>query len=440
MNPFTWYRFQAHLLRKPQIGLLLALIAAASMWCYAAFVLIPHQRSEAARTGTPRGNLSDLYPRWLGARELLLHGRDPYSNHVTREIQDGYYGRPLDPHRANDPKDQQGFAYPVYVVFLLAPTIKLPFSVVQEAFRWLLVLLTIISVHLWMRALQMQKPLSWKVTWILLALGSFPAVQGIKLQQLTLLVCAFLAGCMAAIASGHLVLAGVLLGLATIKPQLAAIFAAWLLLWTIANWRQRQWLAWSFLITMVLLVGGGELFLPGWIGRFRGAANAYWQYTGGGKSALDLILPSFAGKILSAILVGALAAWAWRMRPAVAQTPEFRWTLAIVCAVTLVVIPTYAPYNQLLLLPPLMMAWEAAPRIAGMGLAARLLLLLAGLSVLWPWISAVLLCLGRFAVGSDAVQRAWAVPLYTSLYIPLTVLGVTWMGAVEALRRSRQPC
>lgn len=405
------------------------------MWSYAAFILIPHQRSEAATNGTPRGNLSDLYPRWLGARELLLNGRDPYTDDLTREIQAGYYGRPLDPNRANDPKDQQGFAYPVYVVFLLAPTIKLPFAIVQEAFRWFLVLLTIASVHLWMRALDMQKPLSWKVTWTLLALGSFPALQGIKLQQLTLLVCGLLAGCAAAIASGHLALAGVLLGLATIKPQLAAIFAVWLLLWTFGNWRQRQWLMWSFLITLQVLVAAGEAVLPGWITRFRSAAHAYWQYTGGGKSVLDLVLPSVAGKVLSGILVAALAVWSWRTRHPAARTPEFRWTLALVCAVTLVVIPTYAPYNQLLLLPSLMLAWEATARIARMGLAARLLLLLAGLSVLWPWIATVVLCLARFLVGTEAVQRAWTLPLYTTLYIPLTLVGVTWMGAVEALRR-----
>jgi len=58
---------------------------------------------EGARLERPRGNLSDLYPRWLGARELLLHGRDPYSPEITREIQRGYYGRELDSSRPNDP-------------------------------------------------------------------------------------------------------------------------------------------------------------------------------------------------------------------------------------------------------------------------------------------------------------------------------------------------
>jgi hypothetical protein len=106
---------------KFTLALVLAVVASASTWFYMDGILRTQQIADAAAHGTPRGNLSDLYPRWLGARELLLRGRNPYSPEMTREIQRGYYGRPLDPRLPGDPKDQQGFAYPVYVVFLLAP-------------------------------------------------------------------------------------------------------------------------------------------------------------------------------------------------------------------------------------------------------------------------------------------------------------------------------
>src|SRR5580765_8920313 len=96
-----------------------ALLLSAAMWIWVQAIAVPHQEVESAERGAPRGNLSDLYPRWLGARELLLHHRDPYGADVAREIQIGSYGRPLDPKRPNDPKDQQGFAYPVYVVLML---------------------------------------------------------------------------------------------------------------------------------------------------------------------------------------------------------------------------------------------------------------------------------------------------------------------------------
>ena len=90
--------------------LLISFLCAAGVWLYAQRVLIPYQMADAAAYNRPRGNLSDLYPRWIGARELLLHGRSPYSADVTREIQAGYYGRVLDPSRPADPKDQQAFA------------------------------------------------------------------------------------------------------------------------------------------------------------------------------------------------------------------------------------------------------------------------------------------------------------------------------------------
>ena len=45
-------------------GLGLALL----MGAYIVGVLIPDQVANAQVQGIPRGNLSDLYPRWLGAR------------------------------------------------------------------------------------------------------------------------------------------------------------------------------------------------------------------------------------------------------------------------------------------------------------------------------------------------------------------------------------
>ena len=151
------------------------------MWFYVRHILVPYQRADAAAHERPRGNLSDLYPRWLGSRELLLHRRNPYSREITREIQVGYYGRELDASRPGDPRDQQGFAYPVYVAFLLAPSVGFPFERVTLVFQWLLVLLTGLSVPLWFRAIGWRPRPVVLLTAIALTLGSFPALQGLKL-------------------------------------------------------------------------------------------------------------------------------------------------------------------------------------------------------------------------------------------------------------------
>src|SRR3981189_393860 len=83
------FRFRSWLLP------LLAMLCACGMWTYVNRVMISHQISDAAAHGRPRGNLSDLYPHWIGARELLLNGRDPYRQEVTREIQEATNGAPL---------------------------------------------------------------------------------------------------------------------------------------------------------------------------------------------------------------------------------------------------------------------------------------------------------------------------------------------------------
>jgi hypothetical protein len=171
-----------------RVGLLAAALATASMWFYFDQILVKYQIAEAAARNRPRGNLSDLYPRWLGARELLRRGRNPYSTEITREIQDGYYGRRIDPARPDDPKDEQGFAYPAYVVFLLAPTIDLPFEVIQKGFRWFLMVLAGATLLLWLYVLRWKPSPGSALILVVLTLGWLPMVQGIKLQQLSLLV------------------------------------------------------------------------------------------------------------------------------------------------------------------------------------------------------------------------------------------------------------
>src|SRR6266404_4491651 len=211
-----------------------ALLCSAGMWMYASRVLIPYHRADAAAHDQPRGNLSDLYPRWLGARELLLHGRDPYSNEVTREIQAGYYGRPLDPSRSGDPKDEERFAYPVYVAFVLAPTVSLPFEIIEKIFFWILLILTIAGVPIWLRILRWSPP-PWTVVGLIgFTVGSPAVMQGLKLEQLSLLVAALVFGAVALLVSDRLGAAGCLLAVASIKPQLVWLLLFWLAVWTLA--------------------------------------------------------------------------------------------------------------------------------------------------------------------------------------------------------------
>lgn len=395
-------------------------LLSASMWIWVQAIAVPHQQAESARRGAPRGNLSDLYPRWLGARELLLHHRDPYSSDITREIQIGYYGRALDPTRPNDPKDQQGFAYPIYVVLMLAPMVTLSFSTVHGMFFWLLALLTATSVPLWLGTIRWRISGSATFIWILLTLSCFPAIQGLKLQQLTVLVAAVIAASMYALARRRFVRAGVLLALATIKPQLVFLLILWLCIWALGNWRERQRVLWGFAITMAVLVVAGEFLLPGWIAEFRTAMKEYYRYTGGGNSVLDVVFSPIWGRITSALLVGMVLVFAWRNRSVNEDTATFQWLVCFILATTLLVIPMFAPYNQLLLLPGAMMAMHARRELWQKSRFSRFFCSMASLSVGWPFLAAACLVVALTFLPSSTVQKAWGLPFYPSFAIPIT--------------------
>jgi hypothetical protein len=407
--------------RNSKLAWPLALLFAGSMWFYVQHILIGHQRADAAVHGIPRGNLSDLYPRWFGARELLLHHRDPYSPEVTREIQIGYYGRQLDPTRPLDPKDQQGFAYPAYVVFLLAATITLPFHAVQAGFRWLLVALTVASVLLWLRTLRWRPPYAATAILIALTLGSFQVLQGIKLQQLSLLVGGLVAGCALLLAEGYLALAGVLLAFATIKPQLVLPLVAWLLLWAFSDWRGRRNLIWGFILTMGVLFAGAEYVLPGWIGRFRAAVTAYRQYNDGAGSVLDVLMTPQWGRMLAGLVVVALVATAWKFRRASTELSVFNLMLGFVLAITVVIVPKAAPYNQVLLLPGILLVVRDWRILWQKNRLSRILFMICGLLISWPWLAATALTIASLSLPADAVLKAWALPVWTSLAIPIAV-------------------
>jgi hypothetical protein len=426
------------LLKYPKVGVVVvALLCAASIWFYVNRVLVPYQRADAAAHDRPRGNLSDLYPRWLGARELLLHHRNPYSREITREIQAGYYGRELDAARPGDPKDQQGFVYPVYVAFLLAPTVGLPFERVAIAFEWLLVILTAASVALWLRVVGWRPPAYVLLILLILTLGSFPAVQGFKLQQLTLVVAALIAAAIALLVRGNLFSSGILLSVATIKPQLVLPIGLWLLLWTGSDWSRRQRFFWGFGLTLAVLVGGSELLLPGWLGNFLSATQDYRRYAGG-MSMLDVLLSPGWGSGATVAAVAAVAAVCWRLRKQGRTDPSFRLVVALILAVTLLVIPMFAPYNSVLMLPTILlvlMNWSFLWK--GSALSRTGLLLWVG-ALAWPWLAALALAAAAIFLAPAVLQRAWWLPLYSFVKVPIPLVCLIPMSFL-VVRAWREP-
>jgi hypothetical protein len=403
------------------LALAASVLVCVGVWHWAETVLVPANTAKVLAAHRPMGNNSDLYPRWLGARELFLQGGDPYSAQVTREIQNGFYGRPLDPTNPSDPSARESFVYPLYVVFLLAPTVTLPFPVVAEIFRWILLLSIALSVPLWMRAVSIRAPWQVGVCGMFLAVSSYPSIEEYSQQNLTALVVLFLAAAAASAVRNKLMLSGFLLALATVKPDITIAVVFWLLVWA-TGYRERRRLIWAFAGSMAILLAGAQAISPGWVGRFFAAVREYPTY-GTDPSVLQVLLPPLIAELLLAALALFLFVMCWRSRKAAADSDRFGWTLALVTAGTLVAIPKLAAYNQLLLIPALLVLLRH--RLQARGIFARAFIKGAFACQIWQWSAALALSGLSFLVTPQRLLGVAQLPMYTLLALPpLTLLGL----------------
>jgi hypothetical protein len=404
-----------------QFLLVVGLVTGIGTWYYSYAVFIPDWKAHEA-PGLTWTNRSDLYPRWVGTRELLLRHRNPYSPQVTRDIQIGYYGRPVGEGYTADP---QGFAYPLYVAWFIAPTVWASFSVVSATFTFLLLLAATLSVPLWCGAAGVRCNWSTLLLAVIFTLGSWPVVQGIAVQQLTLFVALLLAGALAAIARQKLWLTGVLLALATIKPQLSLPLVAWITVWVISSWRKRQALFWSFAASMTVLVLSGEALLLGWLWKWKASWGLYLQGTGS-KLDLQRLLGDQWGMFATVGLVVIVAAICVRRRKYEAGSTSLAYCNALVMAATLAVFPTWslAGYNQVLLLPAVLwMILACRPGPTKRPLVS--ILRWAGIAaVFWPTLAASGLSVAHLlsypaAFSHDTILQ---LPSYDYLVVPLLLV------------------
>jgi len=410
-----------------------ALIMAAGMWTFFDHVLIPLQEAEAAAKNSPRGNASDLYPPWLGARELLLHQRDPYSAEVNVDIQKGFWGRSIDRHNPNDPPEAL-FAYPLYVVFLLAPTVSLPFGSVQILYIAIAAALSATSVWCWWRVVEEAGSVVWTAVASILFLGSYPVVQALHSQQLTLLVAALVAGSMAAVAGGALWTAGILLALATIKPHITAPVAGWVLLWAASRWRERKALCISFAATMTVLFIGAELLLPGWIWKWRELVSVYMRYAPLPRVQVQVMFGNNLGIALGVALSLALGVFCWRTRFDSASTDRFKLVPALILTTYLLVSPVWHNYDHVILLPAALLGFHWRDRFHELKPFERAVVGLSAVALAWQWIAALVVSVTMF-ISPALAQREQVLPWLSILLVPGLALISLFLLARVRLRR-----
>ena len=160
----------------------------------------------------------DFYPRWVGAREVLQRN-SPYSSNVTLSIQEGMFGRHLQPH-----EDQQQFAYTPLITWLLFPFWIIPFPLAISLWCGLQFALLLVAPLLIISILR------WRITLIsFLTLLVFSTIiyrypiNAYLLGQFIpfILVCVIIA--LWGLVQGHEILSGIALIWAMVRPEVTII-------------------------------------------------------------------------------------------------------------------------------------------------------------------------------------------------------------------------
>lgn len=404
--------------------LLFSLLCAAAMWSYWNH-LTRDVISGASQTSSLKPKaLTDLYPRWYGARELLLHHRDPYGIEVSHELQIAFYGRLLDASRPGEPHDQERFAYPLYVVFLLAPFVHMDFHTVRIIFWWLLAAVTIGTAALWRHFFGLS--LSWAAfgTLAVMLLGSIGVIQGLSILQLGLLVSFFMSAAAAGAISGQLFLAGAFLALSTIKPQLAVLPVVWFVLWAMADWRCRRSLLGGFAATLGALIMASEYLVPGWLWRYPDAVRSYADYFGA-RSLLGVLFRSPLHWLVAILALLLAAQFWWHSRRQPAHCVSFAISLGFALTLTVSIVPTVtSPFNQVLLLPVVLLLIRHRNDLWRANTLTRFAVVMFCGCALLPWLLALGITLTPSSTQQSWPLYLWFAPLSASLALPFAALSV----------------
>lgn len=373
----------AHQITSPGKGRLFL----ASALTLGVYLLLAYSVYSVFTSQVPSSN--DFYSRWRGTRALLLEGKDPYSEEVTLEIQQGMYGRP-----AREDEDQVAFAYPLYVALFVLPFSF--FSYAQAQALWLsgLVFLTLGTVIIILKTFDWEPSPRGLLALSLWCLLLYPTARSIVLGQFTILVLALVAMALWAVQRGRDLLAGCSLALATIKPQMVLLLIPFLLLWGL-RWRRYR-IPGGFLAVTGILLLLSSFLLPTWTISFIKGLSQYQAYTSaytGGRSPLrilfDFFLPSplsSGATLLISLLLGGYMIYEWVR--ALRERGDIFQAIFLTIIITLLLPVQTGTTNQGLLLLPFLLLFRVLRK--RYSLIPFITLSLQAILLLGPWVLFIL--------------------------------------------------
>jgi hypothetical protein len=300
----------------------------------------------------PGGN--DFLVHWMGTRNFLLHGTSPYSDQTAIAIQTMAYGRP-----AIAGEHELRVAYPLYSIVLFTPFALIPDFTLARAI-WM----TVLEASLVLVSFFSIRIADWKPNILILAFfmvfsifwyhGLRPLING----NAVILIALLFVGAFYAIKNGNDELAGVLLAFSTIKPQLALVLLAFVIIWSLRQ-RRLKIVIW-LLTTTLLLMLSAVLLIPDWMLQNLREVLRYPGYNPPGTlaTALLALLPGL-GKRLPLIIAGILGVIMVGEWFLVKPNPDFKtflWTACLSLVISQWIGIQTDPGNFIILMPALVLS------------------------------------------------------------------------------------
>ena len=362
--------------------------------------------------------------RWTGLRAWLTQGTSPYDASVSQDSQVRMYGRPANAARGEDP---QHFLYPPAVAVYLGPLAFLSFPIARAA--WMSVLqIAIVALPL-VSAIAFRWPMGgWmRVGSVALGLFSLPGFLAVLNGDVAAVVSLAIVVSLAALHRRRDAAAGLLAATAIVKPQLGLLCLIYLFVWGI---RQRRWTLIGWMTTgLAVLLGASTALLPLWPLDVARQVVDYGEIPTL-RSAVSWVLGTAAHPysglvgIGSALLLGYLF-WEWRLSFAGGERGML-WGAMLTLTVTAVLSPFSVLANQLLLIPPLMLAVSVWHTRLGPGRESVLAFIVLALG-LATWAGA--------SGGLDAASTPAASIVLPPILVGVALWWVRWWATKLSLAR-----
>jgi hypothetical protein len=272
---------------------------------------------------------TDFLVHWTGLRLFFQKGVSPYSDEAALAIQNAVYGHPAAPGQ-----HELRVAYPLYSVLVFGPFLLIGnFVLARGAWMTLLELGVIATTYFSIRLFGWKPRRGIILGLLIFSLLWYHAIRTVVNGNVVILIGLGLVGVLLALKNGFDELAGVLLALSTIKPQVVLVFILFIFFWAITHKRGKI-ILWFF-IALGILIALASLLIPDWIVQNLREIIRYTGYNPPGtlQTVFQSFWPSFGSRVgiaLTVLVIAMLLVEWWLSRKG--DNEHFIWTACLTLA------------------------------------------------------------------------------------------------------------